>query len=99
MPGVLPCWAWWPARPQALKASTQSYKQDMCTDMKYPWVIRFGLLFPKPIPIYQMGGDIFPYSYPYPNRGIPHRLASIGSPLTSLGVATVKRLFYKVIGF
>jgi hypothetical protein len=25
--------------------------------------------------------------YPYPNRGIPHGLSGIGSPLTSLGVA------------
>jgi hypothetical protein len=31
-------------------------------------------------------GTIF-VSYPYPNRGIPHGLAGIGSPLTSLLVA------------
>jgi hypothetical protein len=29
-------------------------------------------------------GKIF-VSYPYPNKGIPHGLAGIGSPLTSLG--------------
>jgi hypothetical protein len=29
-------------------------------------------------------GTIF-VLYPYPNRGIPHGLAGIGSPLTSLG--------------
>jgi hypothetical protein len=28
-------------------------------------------------------GTIF-VTYPYPNRGIPHRLTGIGSPLTSL---------------
>jgi hypothetical protein len=29
-------------------------------------------------------GTIF-VPYPYPNRGIPHGLSGIGSPLTSLG--------------
>jgi hypothetical protein len=32
-------------------------------------------------------GTIF-VPYPYPNRGIPHGLVGIGSPLTSLGVAS-----------
>jgi hypothetical protein len=47
-------------------ASTHSYKQDRCTRMKYPWVIGFGLLLTKPIPVYPMGGDFVPYPYPYP---------------------------------
>jgi hypothetical protein len=46
-------------------ASTHSYKHDMCTRMKYPWVIGFGLLLPKPIPVYPMGGDFVPYPYPW----------------------------------
>jgi hypothetical protein len=46
-------------------ASTHSYKQDRCTRMKYPWVIRFGLLLPKPIPVYPMSGDFVPYPYPW----------------------------------
>jgi hypothetical protein len=33
--------------------------------MKYPWVIGFGLLLPKPIPVYSMGGDFVPYPYPW----------------------------------
>jgi hypothetical protein len=33
--------------------------------MKYPWVIGFGLLLPKPIPVYPMGGDFVPYPYPW----------------------------------
>jgi hypothetical protein len=33
--------------------------------MKYPWVIRFGLLLPKPIPVYPMGEDFVPYPYPW----------------------------------
>jgi hypothetical protein len=45
-------------------ASTHSYKHDTCTRMKYPWVIGFGLLLPKPIPVYPMGGDFVPYPYP-----------------------------------
>jgi hypothetical protein len=36
-------------------------------------------------------GTIF-VPYPYPNRGIPHGLAGIGSPLTSL-IRTVKARF------
>jgi hypothetical protein len=43
--------------------STHSYKHDRCTRMKYPWVIVFGLLLPKPIPVYPMGGDFVPYPY------------------------------------
>jgi hypothetical protein len=31
-------------------------------------------------------------SYPYPNRGIPHGLAGIGSPLTSLGAIVLDRI-------
>jgi hypothetical protein len=47
-------------------ASTHSYRQDRCTRMKYPWVvIGFGLLLPKPIPVYPMGGDFVPYPYPW----------------------------------
>jgi hypothetical protein len=46
-------------------ASTHSYKQDRCTRMKYPWVIGFGLLLPKTIPVYPMGEDFVPYSYPW----------------------------------
>jgi hypothetical protein len=46
-------------------ASTHSYKQDRCTRMKYPWVIGFRLLLSKPIPVYPMGGDFVPYSYPW----------------------------------
>jgi hypothetical protein len=33
--------------------------------MKYPWVIGFGLLLPKPISVYPMGGDFVPYPYPW----------------------------------
>jgi hypothetical protein len=57
-------------------ASTHSYKLDRCTRMKYSWIIVFGILLPKPIPVYPMGEDFVPYpwtifvSYPYPNRGI-----------------------------
>jgi hypothetical protein len=80
-------------------ASTHSYKYDRCTCIKYPWVIGFGLLLPKPIPVYPMGGDFVPYPYPwvinfvpypYPNRGIPHGLVGIESPLTSL-LQTIKQ--------
>jgi hypothetical protein len=46
-------------------ASTHSYKHDRCTRMKYPWVIGFGLLLSKPIPVYPMGGDFVPYPYPW----------------------------------
>jgi hypothetical protein len=46
-------------------ASTHSYKHDRCTRMKYPWVIEFGLLLPKPILVYPMGGDFVPYPYPW----------------------------------
>jgi hypothetical protein len=46
-------------------ASTHSYKHDRCTRIKYPWVIGFGLLLPKPIPVYPMGGDFVPYPYPW----------------------------------
>jgi hypothetical protein len=35
-------------------------------------------------------GTIF-VPYPYPNRGIPHGLVGIGSPLTSLGSRRVGR--------
>jgi hypothetical protein len=45
-------------------ASIHSYKHDSRTPMKYSWVIGFGLLLLKPIPVYPMGG-IF-VSYPYP---------------------------------
>jgi hypothetical protein len=41
--------------------STHSYKHDRYTRIKYPWVIRFGLLLPKPIPVYPMGEDFVPY--------------------------------------
>jgi hypothetical protein len=46
-------------------ASTHSYKHGRCTHMKYPWVIGFGLLLLKPIPVYSMGGDFVPYPYPW----------------------------------
>jgi hypothetical protein len=49
----------------ANSASTHSYKQDKCTRMKYPWVIGFELLLPKPILVYPMGGDFVSYSYPW----------------------------------
>jgi hypothetical protein len=39
-------------------------------------------------PIFIPMGTIF-VSYPYPNRGIPHELAGIGSPLTSLILAHI----------
>jgi hypothetical protein len=45
--------------------STHSYKHDRYTCMKYPWVIEFRLLLPKPIPVYPMGGDFIPYPYPW----------------------------------
>jgi hypothetical protein len=32
-----------------------------------PMVIGFGLLLPKPIPVYPMGGDFVPYPYPWDN--------------------------------
>jgi hypothetical protein len=46
-----------------VSASTQSYKQDKCTCMKYPWVIGFGLLLLKHIHVYPMSGDFVPYPY------------------------------------
>jgi hypothetical protein len=46
-------------------ASTHSYKHSRCTRMKYPWVIGFGLLLPKPISVYPMSGDFVPYPYPW----------------------------------
>jgi hypothetical protein len=46
-------------------ASTHSYKQDRCTRMKYPWVIGFGLLLLKPIPVYPMSGDFVLYPCPW----------------------------------
>jgi hypothetical protein len=74
-------------------ASPHSYKHDRCTCMKYTWVIGFGLLLPKPIPVLSnewrfclisiLMGTIF-VSYSYPNRGIPHGLTGIGSLLTPL---------------
>jgi hypothetical protein len=61
-------------------SASNSYKQDMCTCMKYPWVIGFGLLLPKPIPVYPIGEDFIPYPYPwvgmatgFPRRGIAPR--------------------------
>jgi hypothetical protein len=46
-------------------ASTHSYKHDRYTRIKYQWLIGFGLLLPKPIPVYPMGGDFVPYRYPW----------------------------------
>jgi hypothetical protein len=46
-------------------ASTHSYKHDRCTRTKYSWVIGFGLLLPKPIPVYPMSEDFVPYPYPW----------------------------------
>jgi hypothetical protein len=74
-------------------ASTHSYKQAKCTRMKYPWVIRFGLLLLKLILVYPMSEDFasYPYSWgqflshTYTLIGeFFHELAGIGSPLTSL---------------
>jgi|UPI0002217B72 hypothetical protein len=66
---MLPCWArTWCAAVLGLvvgSASTHSYKHDRCTRMKDPWVIGFGLLLPKPIPVYLMGGDFVLYLYPW----------------------------------
>jgi hypothetical protein len=45
--------------------STYSYKKDRCTRMKYPWVIGFELLLPKPIPVYPISGDFVPYPHPW----------------------------------
>jgi hypothetical protein len=58
-------------------ASTHSYKQDRCTRMKYPWVIGFGLLLPKPIPVYPMGEDFVPYPYPW-GQFLSHTRTLIG---------------------
>jgi hypothetical protein len=58
-------------------ALTQSYKHDMCTRMKYPWVIGFGLLLPKPIPVYPMGGDFVTYPYPW-GQFLSHTCTLIG---------------------
>jgi hypothetical protein len=44
-------------------ASTHSYKQDRCTRIKHPWVIKFGLLLPKSIPVYPMGRDFVPHPH------------------------------------
>jgi hypothetical protein len=44
-------------------ASNYSYNQDKCTRMKYPWVIGFGLLLSKPIPICPINEDFIPYPY------------------------------------
>jgi hypothetical protein len=57
--------------------STHSYKQDRCTRMKYLWVIGFGLLLPKPILVYPMGGDFVPYSYPW-GQFLSHTRTLIG---------------------
>jgi hypothetical protein len=58
-------------------ASTHSYKQDRCTRMKYSWVIGFGLLLPKPIPIYPMGEDFVPYLYTW-GQFLSHTRTLIG---------------------
>jgi hypothetical protein len=58
-------------------ASTHSYKHDRCTRMKYPWVIGFGLLLPKPIPVYPMGGDFVPDPYPW-GQFLSHTRTLIG---------------------
>jgi hypothetical protein len=44
-------------------ASTNSYKHDRCTRMKYSWVIGFELLLSKPISVYPIGRDFVTYSY------------------------------------
>jgi hypothetical protein len=68
---VLPYWARTWARCAAVlglgagSASIHSYKHDRYTRMKYPWIIGFGLLLPKLIPVYPMGGDFVSYSYPW----------------------------------
>jgi hypothetical protein len=38
-------------------------QHDRGTRMKYPWVIGFGLLLPKPILVYPMGEDFVLYLY------------------------------------
>jgi hypothetical protein len=58
-------------------ASTHSYKQDRYTRMKYPWVIRFGLLLPKLILVYPMGGYFVPYPYPW-GQFLSHTCTLIG---------------------
>jgi hypothetical protein len=58
-------------------ASTNSYKQDKCTRMEYPWVIGFRLLLPKPIPVYPIGGDFVPYPYPW-GQFLSHTRTLIG---------------------
>ena len=45
--------------------------------MKYPWVIGFGLLLPKPIPVYPMGRDFVPYPYPW-GQFLSHTRTLIG---------------------
>jgi hypothetical protein len=57
--------------------STHSYKHDRYTRMKYPWVIGFGLLLPKPITVYPMGGDFVPYPYPW-GQFLSHTRTLIG---------------------
>jgi hypothetical protein len=85
-PGALSCWAWWSARLD-LNSFIQTrqvytYETPMCNRI---WIIDS-----QTIPVYPMSGDFVPYPYPifvsysYPNRGIPHGLVGIGSPLTSL---------------
>jgi hypothetical protein len=68
-------------------ASTHSYKHDRRTRMKYPWVIGFGLLLPKPIPIYPMGGDFVPYPYPW-GQFSSHTRTLIGEFPTSWRVSS-----------
>jgi hypothetical protein len=43
--------------------STHSYKYNRYTRIKYSWVIGFGLLLLKPLPVYPMSEDFVPYSY------------------------------------
>jgi hypothetical protein len=57
--------------------STHSYKQNMYTRMKYPWVIGFGLWLPKPKPVYPMGEDFVPYPYPW-GQFLSHTRTLIG---------------------
>jgi hypothetical protein len=81
------CRVWWPTRPQLIHTIGQVYTYEIPmgnrvrivasqTHTRLPNRWRF---CPISIPM----GTIF-VPYPYPNRGIPHGLAGIGSPLTSL---------------